>query len=120
MFRSAPMAQLNVSLSGGNEKNRLYTSYGRFSQEGIMLGTDYNRHTFRINSDNKLNKFISIGENINAAYSERSNQRVYGGRTLVKHMLNQVPYIPVYNPTNPGGFGGPTTADGSDAENPVE
>ena len=119
MFRSAPMAQLNVSLSGGNEKSRMYTSYGRFMQQGIMLGTDYNRHTFRINSDSKVNKFISIGENINVAYSKRSNQRVDGGRTIVKHMLSQVPYIPVYNPTNPGGFGGPTTADGSDAENPV-
>ncbi len=119
MFRSAPIAQLNVSLSGGNEKNRLYTSYGRFSQEGIMLGSDFNRHSFRINSDNKLNDFITIGENINAAYSDMSNLRVSGGRTIVKHMLNQVPYIPVYNPTNLGGFGGPTTADGSDAENPV-
>lgn len=119
IFRTAPMAQLNVSLSGGNEKNRLYTSYGRFSQTGIMLGTDYNRHSFRINSDSKLNKFITIGENIKASYSEMSNQRVAGGRTLVKHIVNQAPFVPVYNPTNIGGFGGAQTTDGSDAENPV-
>jgi TonB-linked SusC/RagA family outer membrane protein len=119
MFRAAPISQLNVSLSGGNEKSRFYTSYGRFAQEGIMLGTDYNRNSFRINSDNKLNKYITIGENIKASYSEMLNQRVAGGRTLVKHMVNQAPFVPVYNPTNISGFGGAQTTDGSDAENPV-
>ncbi len=119
MFRTAPIAQFNVSLAGGNEKNRIYTSYGRFSQEGIMLGSDYNRHSFRINSESKLNNFITIGENIKASYSEMSNQRIAGGRTLVKHIVNQVPYVPVYNPMNEGGFGGAQTTDGSDPENPV-
>ncbi len=119
MFRTAPIAQFNVSLAGGNEKNRIYTSYGRFSQEGIMLGTDYNRHSFRINSESKLNKFITIGENIKASYSEMSSLRIAGGRTIVKHIVNQIPYVPVYNPTNEGGFGGAQTTDGSDAENPV-
>ncbi|MBN2611293.1 MAG: TonB-dependent receptor [Bacteroidales bacterium] len=119
MFRTAPLAQFNINLSGGNEKYRYYTSYGRFSQEGIMLGTDYNRHSFRVNTESKLNKFISIGENLKASYSEMSRQRVVGGRTLVKHMVNQAPFVPVYNPTNLAGFGGAQTTDGSDAENPV-
>ena len=119
MFRTAPLAQFNINLSGGNEKNRYYTSYGRFSQEGIMLGTDYDRHSFRINSESNLNKFITIGENIKVSYSEMSRQRVAGGRTLVKHIVNQAPFVPVYNPTNIGGYGGAQTTDGSDAENPV-
>ncbi len=119
MFRSAPISQVNVSLSGGNENFRLYTSYGRFVQEGIMLGTDYGRHNFRINTESKVNNFLTIGENFKATYSERTNQRTDGGRTVIKHMLHQIPYIPVYDPTKTGGFGGPETPDGSDAVNPV-
>ncbi len=119
MFRTAPIVQLNVNLSGGNENSRLYTSYGRYSQEGIMLGTDYNRHSFRINSDSKLNKYVTIGENLKASYSEMSRQRVDGGRTLVKHIVNNAPFVPVYNPTNIGGYGGTANTDGSDAPNPV-
>lgn len=119
MFRTAPLSQLNINLSGGDEKNRYYTSYGRFSQEGIMLGTDYDRNSFRINSESNLNKFITIGENIKVSYSEMSRQRVAGGRTLVKHIVNQAPFVPVYDPTNEGGYGGAQTTDGSDAENPV-
>lgn len=119
MFRTAPIAQLNVNFSGGNENNKFYTSYGRFSQEGIMLGTDYDRHSFRLNTESKLGKFITIGENFKVSYSEMARQRVSGGRTLVKHIVNSSPFSPVYNPNNNGGFGGAEPTDGSDAENPV-
>ncbi len=120
MYRVAPMSQFNINMSGGNDITRYYTSYGRFEQDGIMLGTDYTRNSFRINSDSKLSKLITIGENIKVSYSEKSNERIAGGRTLTKHIVNQTPFVPVYNPANlSGGFGGPETADGSDAENPV-
>ena len=119
MFRTAPLSQLNVDLSGGNEKYRLYTSFGKFSQDGIMIGTDYDRYSYRVNTEANLNKFITIGENLKASYSETSNEKSAGGRTLIKHMVNQVPYIPVYDPTLPGGYRSANASDGSDPENPV-
>ncbi len=119
MFRAAPMSQLNISMAGGNEKTKIYTSYGRYDQTGIMQGTDYTRNSFRINAESKLNDFISIGENLKASYSETRNERTDGGRTLAKHIVNQVPYVPVYNPNNIGGFGGAQTTDGSDPANPL-
>jgi len=119
MFRTAQISQLNVDLSGGGPTHRFYTSYGRFSQDGIMLGTDYNRHSFRINTDTDLGKFITVGERIKASYSETSNEKVSGGRTQLKHMVNQVPYIPVYDPTLEGGYRSANANDGTDPENPV-
>ena len=119
VFQTAPIVQMNVNYSGGNENSTFYTSYGRFSQEGIMRGTEYDRHSFRLNSDHKISKLISFGENIKVSYSEMTRERSSGGRTMVKHMLNMAPYVPVYNPTNRGGFGGMQNADGNDAENPV-
>lgn len=118
MFQTAPISQLNISFSGGTDNSRFYTAYGRFSQEGIMRGTGYDRHNFRVNSDTKLGKALTIGQNLNVSYSERDNERVSGGRTLVKHIVNQAPFVPVYNPNNVGGYAGPVNA-GSDAENPV-
>lgn len=119
MFQTAPIMQINASLSGGNENLKFYTSYGRLSQEGIMIGSGFDRHSFRVNTSGKVNKFLTIGENLNLSYSEMLNQRVQGGRTIIKHMVNIAPYIPVYNPKNLGGFAGPIPADGQDAENPV-
>ncbi|HEX3008903.1 MAG TPA: TonB-dependent receptor [Bacteroidales bacterium] len=120
VFRTAPMSQLNVDLSGGNEKFRIYTSFGRFAQDGIMIGTGYERYSFRTNTELNLNKYISLGENMKVSYSERENERTSGGRTMVKHMLNMPPYIPVYDPTLLGGYRSPNGADGTDAENPVK
>ena len=119
MFRTAQISQLNVDLSGGTQKHRFYISYGRFSQDGIMLGTDYNRHSFRINTDTDLGKQITVGERIKASYSETSNEKVSGGRTQLKHMVNQVPYIPVHDPTLEGGYRSANANDGTDPENPV-
>lgn len=119
VFRTAPISQMNVNISGGNDKIRLYTSYGWFTQDGIMVGSGFDRHSFRVNTESNLGKAIVVGENVKVTYSERNNQRTDGGRTIVKHMVNQVPYIPAYDPNKTGGFGGPETADGSDAANPL-
>src|SRR5690606_11766001 len=100
MFRTAPISQLNVSYSGGSETNRFYTSYSNFSQEGIILGTGYKRHNFRLNSDSKIGKVLTINQNLNVSYGERDNERVTGGRTIIKHIVNQAPFVPVYNPEN--------------------
>lgn len=119
MFRTAPISQLNVDLSGGNEKYRLYTSFGQFSQDGIMIGTNYDRYSYRVNTEANLNKYVTIGENFKASYSETSNEKSSGGRTVIKHMVNEVPYIPVHDPTLPGGYRSANASDGSDPENPV-
>ncbi len=119
MFRTAPMSQINLNLSGGYEKIRFYTSYGWFSQEGIMLGTDYNRHSIRVNTEYNVNKFFTIGENIKGSFSERLNEKESGGRTIIKHTIHQIPYIPVHDPTLLGGYRSADAKDGTDPENPV-
>jgi TonB-dependent starch-binding outer membrane protein SusC len=119
MFRTAPISQINVDLSGGNERSRFYTSYGRFQQEGIMLGTDFNRHNFRINSEYNITDYLTIGESFKGSYSQMSNEVESSGRTIIKHMVNQVPYIPVEDPTLLGGYRSANANDGTDPENPV-
>lgn len=119
MFRNAPISQLQGSVSTSTEKSKMFLSFGRFQQDGIMLGTSFDRYNGRINSETKISKRFAIGETIQLSQSNNYNQLESGGRTMIMHMLRQVPYIAVYNPNNPGGFNGTTTADGSDPENPV-
>jgi TonB-dependent starch-binding outer membrane protein SusC len=119
MFRTAPISQINVDVSGGNDNSRFYTSYGRYIQEGIMLGTDFNRHNFRINSEFNVTDFLTVGESFTGSYSKMSNEMESGGRTIIKHMVNQVPYIPVKDPTLLGGYRSTNANDGTDPENPV-
>lgn len=123
MFRTAPITRFNLDLSGGSDKYRFYTAYSMFDQDGILLGTDYKRHNFMLNAEYKVNDFLTIGENISGSFSERNNEKSSSGRTLIKNIINQIPYIPARIPENaPGYIGGYRTTsalDGSDPENPL-
>ncbi len=119
MFRSGRIQQHKVELAGGSAASKIFTSFGYFEQEGIMLGTGYQRGDVRINSDHNINKRITIGQNFYAAYDERKIEQQSGGRTQLQHMLRSAPYFPIYSPDNFGGFWGAQAVDGSDPENPV-
>lgn len=119
MFRSAPIQDYNLSISGGNENATYNVGFGHFAQEGIMLGTNFERTSFRANTDFKLNKYFSVGQTLTVSYSNRNNEPFNGGRSQLEHMVKQVPYIPVRDPNRLGGFRAPDRVDGSDPENPV-
>ncbi|SMP27681.1 TonB-linked outer membrane protein, SusC/RagA family [Algoriphagus winogradskyi] len=119
MFRTAPIQDHNLSVSGGTE-NVLYNfGIGYFSQEGIMLGTDFERVSLRSNTEFKVNKRVKIGQTLTVAYSNRNNEPFSGGRSQLEHIVKAVPYIPVRDATRLGGFRAPDRVDGSDPENPV-
>lgn len=118
MFRTAPIQDYNISVSGGAENSIFNISGGYFKQEGIMLGTDFERYSIRANSEFTLGRF-KVGENITLSYSDRSNEPYNGGRSQVEHMIKMVPYIPVKNNDYPIGYRSTDGADGSDPENPV-
>lgn len=116
MFRNAPITDNQLSLSGGNDKSRFYTSMGFFRQAGIMPFTDYSRKSFRINSDHEISKSISFGQTLVVAGDKRTLERDGGGRSLITNTMRMVPYWPVRDPTKLGGFS--TTAQGLDATDP--
>ena len=119
MFRTAPLTQTNVSISSGNDKSRLFASAGYFKQDGIMLGTTYERFNFRFNSDHTLGKVFTFGQTFTISNDYKLNENNGGGRTQIKHIIAGVPYIPVLDPTQLGGYRGPSGDDGSDPQNPV-
>ncbi len=118
LFRNAPIAQHQLSLSGGNATSRFFASGSYFKQDGIMRGTDFERGSLRLNSDHQVNKFLSVGQTLTAAYSNQRNETT-GNRSQLMHALRMLPYWPTTDPTKVGGYSAPTAADGSDPENPL-
>jgi len=125
MFRTAPISQTQVSLSHATDATRIFASVGNFKQEGIMLGTDFQRYNFRLNMDTKISKVFTFGENFNVSYTNTLNENSTatsgngGGRPQIQHIVHQVPYMPIEDPTLPGGYRAADASDGSDPENPV-
>jgi TonB-dependent starch-binding outer membrane protein SusC len=119
MFQSGLITQQNLSVSSGNEKSRFYASGGFFKQEGIMIGTGYERYNLRLNHDHNIGKRVVFGHQMSLGTDYKLNENNGGGRTQLKHILHMTPYIPVEDPTLPGGYRGPSGDDGSDPQNPV-
>lgn len=119
MFRTGRIQQHQVELSGGSATSRMFSSFGYFDQEGIMLGTGYKRGDARFNSDYNISKRVTVGQNFYVAYDERKVEQQSGGRTQLQHIFRSSPYFPVRSPDVFGGFWGAQAVDGSDPENPV-
>ncbi|MDF9798610.1 TonB-linked SusC/RagA family outer membrane protein [Catalinimonas alkaloidigena] len=95
----APVTDLNLSISGGNENTTFYISSQYFDQEGIVVDSDFKRYNFRANSSFTKGRF-KIEESLSLA-REVNNPNTYFGRER-----GELPTIPVYDETNDGGFAG--------------
>lgn len=110
----------NISFSGGNESSKFYSSFGYFKQEGIIVGRNYERFNARVNSDHTVLNRLKFGQTLTVVGTERANEVTEGGRNQLTHTIRSVPYIPINDPTLPGGYRRPDNADGSDPNNPIK
>jgi TonB-linked SusC/RagA family outer membrane protein len=73
IFRSAPLNNYNVSISGGSDKARSYLSFGYTNQQGIIQRSNYERYTSRINLDYDVSSRLKFGVNINFNFDKTRN-----------------------------------------------
>ncbi|SFT19028.1 TonB-linked outer membrane protein, SusC/RagA family [Mucilaginibacter polytrichastri] len=59
--------QYNVSVNGGNEKTRIFTSAGYFTQDATVLKSYLKRITGTLNLDHTVSKSFSIATNLNVS-----------------------------------------------------
>ncbi len=120
LFRTAPIQDHNVSVSGGNERSTFLIGGGYFNQQGTMIGTDFERISFRANSEFKVGSRVKVGQTLTVAFTERNREFGGGsGRSMLEHAIKSPPYQEIYDPNNLGGFNGPDQVDNNDAENPI-
>ena len=121
IFRTAPMSSYELSASGGDEKTQFFISGNYFMQEGIIIGTDFQRLNGRLNLDHKVNSNVTIGGSLGTSYS--LNNRVEGDRSLhgvLPNAISMAPIYPVYNEDgtyNQDGFFANPIAIGNEAIN---
>ncbi len=104
IFRTAFMHNYNVSLSGGNKVSNVFFSAGYSGQEGTILKTFQNKFTARLNSDHKITKWLTVGENINFSSTVTSNQgerNEYG--SPIATSVQMLPIVPIFAPAETDG-----------------
>ena len=82
--KDALMHSHNVSLTGGTDKTQYAASIGYTGQDGIMLTSEFERFTGRLNIDNEFNKYVKVGRLVHLqprGLDQRPNQHRFA-RTL--------------------------------------
>jgi len=117
VFRTAPIMNHQIGISGGKDRTQYYISGGYFQQDGIIVGSNFDRYSVRVNLDNQAKDWLKIGTSITAS---RNNQRVTltdDDNGVVSAALLQAPNIPVSYPD--GSWGGPEDINAGLQTNPV-
>jgi TonB-linked SusC/RagA family outer membrane protein len=74
LFRIAPMSNYELSFSGGSEKLQYAISGAFHDQDGVLLGSDFDRYNLRANVDGQLSERIKISNSLMASHTESSKQ----------------------------------------------
>ncbi len=112
VFQIAPMTDVSLSASGGNQNSRYYFSAGYVYQDGIVKGSNFDRINIRVNSSHTIIPAIKIGENLSASVANYKQLSEFGVGTVLGSVLTANPEIPVRNPDGTWGYS-PTSLNSS-------
>ncbi len=82
IFRTASGVDNNVSVSGGNDKTKYYTSASYFTNQGIVKNTNYTRFGLRANVDQVLSKWATVRAGLGYTNSD-ADEKPYGNGLIV-------------------------------------
>ncbi|MCB0666600.1 MAG: SusC/RagA family TonB-linked outer membrane protein, partial [Saprospiraceae bacterium] len=81
--RVARIQRHSLGFSGGTENGRYYLGLGAQNQSGILLSNEFERYSFRANSEWDLVKWLSVGQNLQFTYrSVRGQAGGSGGQGI--------------------------------------
>ncbi|HEA30055.1 MAG TPA: TonB-dependent receptor [Leeuwenhoekiella sp.] len=114
MFTRAMMQSHNLSISGGNEKSTYSMSLGYLDQDGIALGSSFERFNMRGVFDSQVKDFLKVGITFN--FNNINQNTTFSDQSLILTAIRQTPNVAVRN--SDGSFDGPAT-DEFTQNNPV-
>ena len=114
IFRQGSIQDHVLQMSGGAEAASYLLSGGYFRQDGVMINTDFERYSFRVNSEMRRGRF-TFGENLSLTRADRT---IPIGNQLID-ALRFPPVIPIRDPNSPSGYGVGTDPIPTFGVNPV-
>ncbi|NND35244.1 MAG: TonB-dependent receptor [Saprospiraceae bacterium] len=99
VFRRAPMSNYELSFKGGSEQIQYAISGGYYQQDGIIVGSSFDRYNFRANLDGQISPKLKISNNLMFSYTDSDrvatdDNAAFDGGTLTA-ALGFSPLVPV-------------------------
>lgn len=104
LFNQGTVYNVDMRLTGGNEKSNYMSSIGYYKEKGTIIDSDFERVSLRLNSDHQVTERLKIGQSVQYTYRKwynPSTTSVYSG--VVWQALRFNPAIP--NRLEDGGWG---------------
>src|SRR5688572_7078302 len=95
IYRVAPIMNHQLTLSGG-EKTRFLITGGYFKQDGIIIGSNFDRYSLRVNLDSDIKPWLTIG---NSFAISKTDERlgVFDRGGIIGTALKARPDVPARN-----------------------
>lgn len=103
MFTRAVMQSHNLTVSGGNENSTYSMNVGYLDQDGIALGSSFDRLNLRGVFDTKATDYLKVG--ITFAFNNTNQTTTFSDQGLIQTSLRQTPNVAIFNVD--GSFSGP-------------
>ncbi len=78
--RSGFQTQHNVSVAGGTEMTKYLISGNFFQQKGVVENNDMERYTGRLNLEQKVSKYVTLGVNLTLSRNQTDNVPLGAGQ----------------------------------------
>jgi TonB-dependent starch-binding outer membrane protein SusC len=117
LFQTGAVKNHNLTISGGTQTLNFNVAGGYHGQDGVEIGQDFQRYSFKANVDAKVGKFLKFGESALLTSTDRLTQSE-GGNFAAFNGARNAPYFQPfdsfgnYNESN-----GTTRGDGASASN---
>ena len=99
IFRGGYTTSHNISIQGKSDAVNYFISANYYDKNGIIIESDYQKYSFRMNLDGKYKRF-NYGINVSPSYSVSNRVNAsgsYGNEGIVQSALAYCPIWPVYN-----------------------
>jgi TonB-linked SusC/RagA family outer membrane protein len=73
IFQQGSIQNHQLSFSGGKDKTTYYTSFNYYKNEGIVIGSNFERFNIKLGIDQQVKPWLKTGINLNVS---KSNQKI--------------------------------------------
>jgi len=104
IFRTSSIEEYSANISGGASGTRYFASLGYANDEGVIVGSNFERYSGRLNLDQRVSDRLDFGMNLGYSFTKtaqiQNDNNIYGALSTA---ILLPPVVPIFN--EDGSFG---------------
>ncbi len=92
-FQSSQRDEANVTISGGSDKTKYFSSFGYLNDVGYIINSDYKRYSTRLNVTHEVKPWLTGSANLGYSLSETMNNGQASNSNSIFWFVDNLPPI---------------------------